>query len=80
MRWYVKLLKEDEKNVYIGYSYEKNNSCDGVLQYNKGTENIDIEKLSDGADEFSTRWLFGNLYNLIRKKAITGTPRVVAIG
>ena len=65
MNWHVKLLKEDDDSLLIAYSYERNDTCDGLLRYDKKNGAISIEKMSDGADEFGTRWLFGPLRQVL---------------
>jgi len=80
MRWYVKKQIENSDAVLISYSYEKNDTCDGLLKYNKSTDEISIEKMSDGADEFATRWLFQHIYSLLADNKLTNTRRTVAIG
>lgn len=80
MRWYVKRLKEDEGRIFIAYSYEKNNLCDGVLEYNKGKQGITIEKMSDGADEFATKWLFSHIHRLLKENRLTEEKRCICIG
>jgi len=66
MRWYVKLLQEDDGYIFIAYSYEKNSACDGVLKYDKGRRDLAIERMSDGADEFATQLLFGPIHGILR--------------
>ncbi|GBU21949.1 hypothetical protein R80B4_01851 [Fibrobacteres bacterium R8-0-B4] len=81
MRWYVRLLKEDESRIFIAYSYEKNSLCDGVLEYNKGKHDISIEKLSEGADEFATKWLFSHIHGLLRRDGrIPEEKKCICIG
>ena len=80
MRWYVEKRSENENKILINYSYEKNDSCDGLLAFDKPTKEISIEKLSDGADDFSTRWLFQHIYRLVKNNELTEKRRVVAIG
>ena len=80
MRWYVKKQSENGKEILINYSYEKNDSCDGLLKYDKDNDKISIEKMSDGADEFATNWLFQHIYRLVSNGELTENMRVVAVG
>lgn len=49
MHWSIKINKENDEIIEIGYSFEKNETCDGVIFYHKKTDKLTIEKLS--ADE-----------------------------
>ena len=80
MRWYVKKQTENNERILINYSYEKNDKCDGLLRYDKISEKITIERMSDGADEFATKWLFSHIYGLLEKKELTEKKHMVAIG
>jgi len=80
MRWYVKKQSENNDDILINYSYEKNDTCDGLLKYNKVSDKITIEKISDGADEFATKWLFSHIYGLLDKNELNGQRHMVAIG
>ncbi len=80
MRWYVKRLQEDENRIFIAYSYEKNSLCDGVLEYSKNERGITIEKMSEGADEFATKWLFSHIHGLLRKNRLTEEKQCICIG
>jgi hypothetical protein len=65
MRWYIKKNEETTDYILIGYSYEQNETCDGILRYDKKTEEITVVKYSDGASEISTKLLFSLLYGVI---------------
>jgi len=80
MKWYVKLLKKEDANIFIAYSYEKNSSCDGVLRYDKNKEDISIEKMSDGASKTATEMVFGNIHILLEKNEITENRKCICIG
>lgn len=71
---------ENENDIYINYSYENNDSCDGLLRYNKINDNITIEKLSDGADLSATKWLFPHIYSLLDKNNLTESKKRISIG
>jgi hypothetical protein len=81
MNWWYKKLYEDEKIIRVAYSYEENQSCDGILVYNKETKAITVEKMSDGADEFDTGRAKQHLYGCIRDNLLSfDKVRRVAIG
>jgi len=80
MRWYVKKQSENNDNILINYSYEKNDTCDGLLKYNKISDKITIEKMSDGADEFATKRLFSHIYGLLDKNQLNEKRYMVATG
>jgi hypothetical protein len=80
MRWHIKLVRRNGKNVYIAYSYEMNDSCDGLLVYDESAETITIEKLSLGADEFDTKGVFEHIYRSLRKNELTDKKQVICIG
>ena len=80
MRWYIKKQTENNESILINYSYEKNDTCDGLLKYDKISEKITIERISNGADEFATRWLFSHIYGLLGKKELTEKKHMIAIG
>ena len=77
--WY-KLMNETPDEMKIGYSVEKNKSCDGILHYNKHTDEFTTEKLSDGADDWATRWLSGHILSRIIMGKISETPKMIAVG
>jgi hypothetical protein len=80
MRWYIKLVRRDGKYVYIAYSYEMNDTCDGLLRYEELTKAITIEKMSDGADEFDTKGVFEHVHRLLRKNELTEKRTKICIG
>ena len=51
MIWYVKLLEQNEDFVTIGYSFEQNDTCDGIIKYEKKDDRFLIEFLSEGCNE-----------------------------
>ena len=80
MRWYIKKQSENTNNILINYSYENNDTCDGLLKYDKSSDEITIEKISDGADELATKWLFSHIYRLLDKNELNEKRHLVAIG
>ena len=80
MRWYVQKQEENNDNILINYSYETNDTCDGLLKYDKYSNKITIEKISAGADEFATKWLFSHIYRLMNENQLNEKRYMVAIG
>ncbi len=77
--WY-KLMNETHNEMKIGYSVEKNKTCDGILNYNKNTDEFTTEKLSEGADDWSTKWLSRHILSRIIMGKLSETPKMIAIG
>lgn len=46
--WY-KLINQTHDEMQIGYSLEKNKTCDGLLIYNKLSEKFITRRLSKGS-------------------------------
>jgi hypothetical protein len=80
MRWYVKKQSEDDKSIFINYSYEKNDTCDGLLKFDKGERKFEIVEMSEGADDFATRWVFPHIRGLITNNELNGEKRKIAVG
>jgi len=80
MNWHVRLKNNDSDSLLIEYSCGNSKACDGVLRYDKVTEKITIERMSDGADEFYTKWLFPHVYGLLGENGITKDKRRICIG
>jgi len=80
MLWHVRLRSENETDILIEYSHSPSDRCDGLLIYNKPSKSITIEKISDGADEFGTRWLFGPLRQVLNNNDLTEKKRRICIG
>lgn len=74
------LLKETSDSMVIGYSWQKDNSCDGLLKFNKNTKNIFVEKLSASADKDDTSYFICPLRSRIRKGMEIGKKYMVATG
>jgi len=71
---------ENDENIIIGYSYSKNESCDGVLKYDKNQKELIIEKLSEGADEGGTKMLFSILYGILGNGGLSNEVKMIATG
>lgn len=48
MNWHYRKNFEVNGIVEVGYSYENNETCDGIIQYDKTTRTSTIEKISEG--------------------------------
>ena len=74
MLGWAKPIRENDDEMFIAYSVESDRSCDGVLVWDKKTEEFRIDKLSATADVMSTNRLAG----LIRYSLYEGffTPGV----
>jgi hypothetical protein len=83
MRWLIKKIEETTDYILIGYSYEQNETCDGILRYDKKTEEITVVKYSDGASEISTKRLFPHIYGVLsgrRNYVLTEKTKPIVIG
>lgn len=81
MEWHVRLRSEDDKELLIEYSYATNESCDGLLKYDKPSKSITVEKVSEGADfEYATMGLFVPLRYLLKEGKINGKKKRVCTG
>lgn len=80
MNGWCKLVAEDERTLRIGYSIEENESCDGILVYEKESEEFRIERLSEGADTFATnRFICPLRYHMLTKK-LSAAAAYIATG
>ena len=64
---WCELKSETKENLNISYSPDNNPDCDGLLVYNKITQLVKIEKLSEGASEYWTKHFICPLRSRIRK-------------
>ena len=77
--WY-KLLSESDDEMRIAYSFEKNDSCDGILSYNKKNDGFKTIKMSKGTDEWITRWISRHILSKIITGKISNTRGMIAAG
>ncbi len=77
--WY-KLLKETDTEMLIGYSWERDKSCDGRLIFNKETKEMTIDKLSGSADKSQTIYLICPIGIRVRNGIELGKLGMVATG
>lgn len=80
MRWTIYRERNTDNNITIRYSYEDDDSCDGVIVYDRKTEEFSIIKLSSSADKFVTEWLCGLLYGVLNDDSYTEKKRVICVG
>ena len=80
MVWHIVKNEENDKEILIGYSHENSEACDGVLRYNKDSNEIDIIKLSESADAECTKRLFGQIYYVLRHNITFEDKRRICIG
>jgi len=79
MVWHYIKLFEDENTIRIGWSFEQNKSCDGVILYFKNEDSFEVEKMSLGAEEFDAKRAIGKLWKY-KDKLYTDRPRTICIG
>lgn len=86
MIWTVKKISEDDTFINIGYSYEENQNCDGLILYNKNNKTFELKKISpiEGYSEKKCRWFgertFQFLHGLIRLNRLTYKPYRIVTG
>ena len=80
MRWTFKKINENDLNVLIGYSHGHNESCDGIILYDKKAKKLDIEKLSEGCDRYDSERAFQYIYGLLSHNELTTEPRLICTG
>lgn len=71
MNWYFKKNWENDTLIEIGYSHEKNNACDGVMIYDKITEEPSLKFLSKGPTLKISQRGFQFVCSLIRNNKLT---------
>lgn len=86
MIWTLKKISEDDKVINIGYSYEDNYSCDGLIVYDKKANTMELVKVSPvpGKDEryakFVGKRAFQFAFSLMYKNMLTEKPYTVVTG
>lgn len=71
MCWYFKKNNETPTEIEIGYSFEKNDTCDGVILYNKESMQNTVKQLSQGSVLFNAERGFQFIHRLIREGLLT---------
>ncbi len=86
MVWTLKKIAENENTITIGYSYENNRSCDGIIIYDKKTHENSLKKISpvQGENTDFSRFVgekaFQFIHGLLRDKKLTEKPYVIYTG
>ena len=86
MIWTLKKISEDDKVINIGYSYEDNYSCDGLIVYDKKTDTMKLVKVSpvpgenDGFAKFVGEKAFYFARGLLNENKLTEKPYTVVTG
>lgn len=78
MIWNVKKIKETESAISIGFS--KNDSLDGLIDFDKKTEQFDLVSIAKDCDEFESKRLFQFLYTLILQNILSFHPYSIRLG
>lgn len=71
MNWHFKKNSETDEIIEVGYSYEKNNACDGVIVYNKSTREPSLKVLSVGSSAATAQRAFQFVCSLIKNNCLT---------
>lgn len=80
MRWTFKKNTESSTIIYIGYSYGFDESCDGVIVYDKKKEEAIIEKHSKTCDEFDSKRALQFVYGLIEDDQLNFEKYTICTG
>lgn len=80
MRWTFRKNNEDVNTIEIGYSYGSDETCDGVIIYEKDTEDVFVKKHSYSCDEFESKRAFQFIYGLIEDKKLTSKKYILCTG
>lgn len=71
MHWSLKINQETSDTIEIGYSFEENETCDGVILYHKATEDLTVEKLSANSDQSVAEKAFQFIYGLLSQNKLS---------
>lgn len=78
MIWNVKKIKETESAISIGFS--KNDSLDGLIDFDKKTEQFNLVSIAKDCDELESKRLFQLLYTLILQNILSFHPYSIRLG
>lgn len=78
MHWNVKKIKETETTISIGFS--KNDSIDGLIEYDKNAEVFKLISIAKDCDKFESERLFQFLYALILQEKLSYEVYSINIG
>jgi hypothetical protein len=76
---HVRMRSEDTNSARIEYS-GINNKCDGLLDYDKSTKKITVEKRSADEENGSLRWMFGAIHGRLEENKITEKVTRICVG
>lgn len=71
MNWYFKKMSETEDIIEIGFSYGVNETCDGILLYDKKTLMPTVVKNSEGPNEYANRKCGQFVHHLVRDNKLS---------
>ena len=77
--WY-KLIDETVDKMTIAYSLEENQNCDGVLIFDKNTQEMSVVKATSGKYAGLVKHYIGTVRSRIRKGMEVGKKYMVATG
>ena len=80
MRWVFKKNSENQNVIEIGYSYGTDDSCDGVITYDKSKEELKLKRLSESASELKSERAFQYIYGLLDDNELTYKKYIVCTG
>ena len=80
MLWYINLLQVMGSVYRIAFSFDDDNSCDGVIEYDSKTDSCSVIVPSSGCNEFYTNKLINLLPYIYKNEGFTKGIRTVAIG
>lgn len=78
MIWNVKKNKETESSILIEFS--KNDTFDGIIEFDKKKEQFELVSAAKDCDEFETERLFQFLYALLQQNTLSFKPYSIRIG
>ncbi len=76
---HVRMQSEDMGRARIEYS-GISDKCDGLLDYDKSTKKITVEKRSADEEKAPLEWLFGTLHRRLSENKITGEVSRICVG
>ena len=78
--WHVKKEYEDSQNIAINYSFETDDSCDGLLLYDKVSKEISIVRLSKTSNENVAKRAYCPIRHLLSMNGLTEQKKRIATG
>ena len=78
MNWNVKKNKETDSSILIEFS--KNDTFDGMIEFDKKEEQFELVTAAKDCVEFETKRLFQFLNTLIQQNTLSFKPYSIRIG